>query len=314
VRTRPLGQTGIDVSELSLGTWGLAGDGYGAVVEAEKDRTIDRALELGVTLFDTADVYGKGAMERKLGERLPKDGTRVVTKLGTDLDATPPRKRFTASYLQDAFERSRERLKRGKLDIVLLHNPTMEAMGLGEGASVLKELKESGRIAAWGVSAGSVEVARSAIMVGAEVIELAYNVFVARDLHELAADLSESGTAVLARSVLAHGLLTGHWSSEREFYEGDHRTDRWTREELKRRIAQLDALRPLVSTGQVPTLRAASLRFALANQLVSSVVLGPRSVTQLEQLAREAGSGPPYLRDTALADLSSRLRALGLLD
>jgi aryl-alcohol dehydrogenase-like predicted oxidoreductase len=314
VRTRPLGQTGIDVSELSLGTWGLSGDGYGAVVEAEKDRTIDRALELGITLFDTADVYGKGAMEQKLGERLPKEGTRVVTKLGTDLDSTPPRKRFTASYLQDAFERSRERLKRGKLDIVLLHNPTMEAMGLGEGASVLKELKETGRIAAWGVSAGSVEVARSAIMVGADVIELAYNVFVARDLHELAADLSESSTGVLARSVLAHGLLTGHWSPEREFYEGDHRADRWTREELKRRINQLDALRPLVTTGQVPTLRTASLRFALANQLVSSLVLGPRSVTQLEQLVREAGSGPPYLRDTALADLSSRLRALGLLD
>ena len=314
MRTRPLGQTGIDVSELSLGTWGLSGDGYGAVVEAEKDRTIDRALELGITLFDTADVYGKGAMERKLGERLPKEGTRVVTKLGTDLDATPPRKRFTASYLQDAFERSRERLKRGKLDIVLLHNPTMAAMGLGEGPAVLKELKEAGRIAAWGVSAGSVEVARSAVLAGADVIELAYNVFVARDLHELAADLSESSTGVIARSVLAHGLLTGHWSPEREFYEGDHRADRWTREELKRRIAQLDALRPLVTSGQVPTLRAASIRFALANQLVSSIALGPRSVTQLEQLVREAGSGPPYLRDTALADLSSRLRALGLLD
>lgn len=314
MRTRPLGQTGIDVSELSLGTWGLSGDGYGAVVEAEKDRTIDRALELGVTLFDTADVYGKGAMEKKLGERLPKEGARVVTKLGTDLEATPPRKRFSAGYLQDAFERSRERLKRGKLDIVLLHNPTMEALSAGDGVGVMKELKETERIAAWGVSAGSVEVARSAIMSGADVIELAYNIFIARDLHELAADLAESHAGVLARSVLAHGLLTGHWSPEREFYEGDHRSDRWTREELKRRIAQLDAVRPLVTSGHVPTLRAASLRFALANQLVSSVVLGPRSVTQLEQLAREAGQGPPYLRDTALADLSARLRTLGLLD
>jgi aryl-alcohol dehydrogenase-like predicted oxidoreductase len=119
---------------------------------------------------------------------------------------------------------------------------------------------------------------------------------------------------VLVRSVLAHGLLTGHWSPEREFYEGDHRADRWKREELKRRIAQLDAVRPLVTAGHAVTLRAASLRFALANQLVGSVVLGPRSVTQLEQLVREAGEGPPYLRDTALADLSARLRVLGLLD
>jgi aryl-alcohol dehydrogenase-like predicted oxidoreductase len=177
------------------------------------------------------------------------------------------------------------------------------------------------------VSAGSVEVARSAIMAGAEVIELAYNVFIARDLHELAADLAESSAGVLARSVLAHGLLAGQWSAEREFYEGDHRMDRWTRDELKRRLAQLDTLRPLVSppsastsqssaapAASVPSLRAAALRFVLSNQLVSSAVLGPRSVAQLEQLTRDAGAGPPYLRDTALADLSARLRAAGLLD
>lgn len=334
MRTRPLGQTGIDVSELSLGTWGLSGDGYGAMVEAEADRAIDRALAIGITLFETADVYGKGAMERKLGERLPKEGTRVVTKLGTDLDAKPPRKRFTAGYLQDAFDRSQERLKRGKIDIALLHNPTAAAMSDGDGVRVLKELKETGRVAAWGVSAGSVEVARSAIMAGADVIELAYNIYVARDLHELAADLAESGAGVLARSVLAHGLLTGHWSPEREFYEGDHRADRWTRDELKRRITQLDALRPLVnassdaaarahgattapSPSQVPqvlTLRSAALRFVLSNQLVSSAVLGPRSVAQLDQLVREAGEGPPYLRDTALAELSMRLKAMNLLD
>ena len=129
----------------------------------------------------------------------------------------------------------------------------------------------------------------------------------------MAGDIAQSGIGVLARSVLAHGLLTGHWSAEREFYPGDHRMQRWTRDELRRRISQLDALRPVVS-GNVLTLRAAALRFVLSNQLVSSAVLGPRSVAQLDQLIRESGSGPPYLRDTALAELSGRLRSMGLLD
>lgn len=311
MRKRPLGKTGIEASELSLGTWGLSGDGYGPVGEGEVDRVIDRALALGIDLFDTADVYGKGAMETRLGERLPADSTYVVTKIGTDLDITPSQKRFELDYLRLAFERSRDRLKREKLDIVLLHNPSMAAMAKTEPFDFLRELQRLGALRAWGVSAGSADVARAAIVQGAGVIELAYNVFLAEDLNEVAAEIADHGIAVLARSVLAHGLLAGQWSADREFYVGDHRMDRWTPNELKTRLGQLDALRPLV-TGQVVSLRAAALRFVLSSTLVSSAVLGPRSVPQLEQLVREAGSGPPYLRDTALAELAARLRGAGV--
>src|SRR6185503_14102101 len=115
---------------------------------------------------------------------------------------------------------------------------------------------------------------------------------VAADLHLMAGEVSESGVGVLARSVLAHGLLAGHWSAEREFYPGDHRAERWTPAELKQRLAQLEALRPVV-TGPVHSLRAAALRFVLSNQIVSSAILGPRSAAQLEQLVREAGTAPP---------------------
>lgn len=312
MRQRPLGKTGLDVSELALGTWGLSGDAYGPVLPAEVDRVIDRAVASGVTLFDTADVYGRGAMERKLGERLKNPAVRVVTKIGTDLSKSPPQKRFDAPYLREALDRSQERLRREKVDIVLLHNPTMVAMASGEPTGLLTELKAAGKIGFWGVSAGSVEVARSAIAQHADVVEIAYNLFIAGDLHELAGDIAESGVGLLARSVLAHGLLAGHWSAEREFYPGDHRAERWSRDELRLRIGQLDVVRPLVIP-PVLTLRAAALRFVLSNQLVSSAVTGPRSVTQLDQLLREMGNGPPYLRDTALAELSSRLRSAGVL-
>jgi aryl-alcohol dehydrogenase-like predicted oxidoreductase len=250
-------------------------------------------------------------MERRLGGRLKGAGpTYVVTKIGTDLESSPPRKRFDPAYLRTAFERSQQRLGRDVVDVVLLHNPTVTAMRSKECVSFLKDLKEQRKIKAWGVSAGSADVARSAIRDGADVIEIAYNMFIAGDLHEVTGDLSEGGAGVLARSVLAHGLLAGQWSREREFYPGDHRLDRWTPTELKTRIRQLDALRPLVS-GPVLSLRAAALRFVLANQIVSSAVLGPRSVAQLDQLVREAGM-PPYLQATALAELSSRLKDMGV--
>jgi aryl-alcohol dehydrogenase-like predicted oxidoreductase len=311
VRKRPLGNTEIEVSELCLGTWGLSGDAYGPVADAEVDRVIDRALEVGIDLFDTADVYGKGAMERRLGARLPAGTTAVVTKIGTDLDATPPRKRFDLEHLRPAFERSRERLGRDRLDVVLLHNPSVAALQRSEPFDFLKELKRLGALRAFGVSAGSAEVVQAALDGGAEVIELPYNVFNTTDLHHAASTVAEKGAAVLARSVLSHGLLAGQWSAEREFYPGDHRAERWSASEVALRVGQLDALRPLVA-GEVQSLRAAALRFVLANQLVTSAVLGPRSAAQLDQLVVEAGSGPPYLRDTALAELTARLRSAGV--
>lgn len=310
VRKRPLGKTGLEVSELSLGTWGLSGDGYGPVVFAEVDRVIDRAVSCGINVFDTADVYGRGAMEKKLAQRLPKDKTFVVTKIGTDLDGTPRQKRFDPSYLRVAFEKSRERLDRSPLDVVLLHNPTESAFAEAETVEFMKELKAHGLVRAWGASVGSVDVGRAAIKAGADVIELAYNVFFSKDMHTLSSDVKEHGTGVLARSVLAHGLLAGFWSPEREFYEGDHRANRWSSKELALRIRQLDALRAFIRD-DVPTMRSVALRFVLTNQLVSSAVIGPRSVAQLDQLEHDAGE-PPYFKDTVMVELAARLRAAGI--
>ncbi|WP_081426293.1 aldo/keto reductase [Sorangium cellulosum] len=311
MRKRPLGKTSLEVSELALGTWGLSGDGYGPVSEAEVDRVIDRALAVGIDLFDTADVYGRGEMERRLGKRLKGAGpTFVVTKIGTDLDELPAKKRFDPAHLRTAFERSQERLDRDVVDVVLLHNPTVAAMRSKEPLAFLRDLKQAGKIRAFGVSAGSADVARSALRDEVDLIEIAYNAFLPGDLHEVASDVSESGAGVLARSVLAHGLLAGQWSPDREFYADDHRMHRWNRDEFRTRIRQLDALRPLIS-GPVVSLRSVALRFVLANNIVSSAVLGPRSVAQLDQLVREAGM-PPYLHFTTLAELSGRLKHAGI--
>ena len=312
VRPRPLGKTGLVVSELALGTWGLSGDGYGPVDAADAERVIARAIDIGVNLVDTADAYGAGKMEALLGRALAaQKGVRVVTKGGTDRSTEPPRKRFDAPHLRAAVERSLKRLGREQIDLYLLHNPTVDALVLGEASGAMEDLKKEGKIAHWGVSAGDTDVARAAIEQGAAVLELAYNLVHAIDLHRLAGDIMVSGVGVLARSTLAYGLLSGMWPKTREFPEGDHRADRWTKLELERRVEQLDAVRFLVR-GDVLTLRGAAVRFALANHLVSSVVLGPRSVPQLEQLVREVGAGPRYLPDEDLAALPRALQRVGI--
>lgn len=312
MRKRQLGATGLEVTELALGTWGLSGDGYAHVPEAEQDRVIERARALGIGLFETADSYARGQMESRLGRLIGGDREAlIVTKVGTDLEAAPPRKRFDPTSLRAAVERCRERQQRQVLDVVLLHNPSEQALDKGQATALLQQLKQEGVLRAWGVSAGSGPVATKALAQGAEVLQLAYNIFAAGDLNRLADRIRTQKVGVLARSVLAYGLLCGLWSPDKEFSDQDHRSERWTRDEFKQRIRQLGALRPLVY-GAVPNLRAAALRFVLHNELVAAAVLGPRSALQLDQLVREAGREPPYLTPDAVTALVARLRDNGV--
>jgi len=292
MRTRPF-TAGRVVSELALGTWGLSGDGYGAVSEAVQDEVITRARAYGVTLYETADVYARGGMEERLGRLLGADAeVCFVTKLGTDLESVPARKRFDPEYLRESCRASSRRLQRERLDVVLLHNPGSQTLEQSLACDTLIELKEQGKIGAWGVSAGSSVVAQAALARGAEVLELAYNIFSSTELESL--DFAGRQVAVLARSVLAYGLLCGQWADNKVFASTDHRSERWTTEQLRSRLRQLSVVSGMLG-GEVLTLRAAALRFVLSNPIVSSAVIGPRNRVQLDQLVREAGHGPDYL-------------------
>jgi aryl-alcohol dehydrogenase-like predicted oxidoreductase len=311
MRRRTLGKTGIELPELSLGTWGLSGDGYGHVEDADQDQVIERALGLGIDAFDTADVYGKGEMEKRLGRLLAEHTSAVViTKIGTDRAAKPPIKCFDADYLKQAANDSRERLGR-RIDVLLLHNPSTIALRKPHVAETMNKLVEDGVARAWGVSVGDADIGRVAIEHGAQVLELAYSAFHLQDLTGVAMLAKEKEVGLLARSVLAHGLLCGQWPNTKHFPNGDHRRDRWTPDDFKKRISQLSALRPSVG-GDVPSLRAAALRFALSEPAFASVVIGPRSSVQLDQLVREAGKVSPPMHEDSRAMLMRRLENVGI--
>ncbi len=311
MRRRSLGTTGIEIPELCLGTWGLSGDGYGAVEEKDQDQVIERALALDLKAFETADCYASGAMESRLGRLLEKhEDAIVITKVGTDRSVTPAVKRFTPDYLREAVLASRERLKR-PIDVLLLHNPSTLALAKAPTREALERLKEDGVIKHWGASVGNAEIGRAALEHGAAVLELAFSVFHAGDFNGLKYAAKDKGAGILARSVLAHGLLCGQWPTTKAFGSEDHRRDRWTDDELKKRLSQLAAVRPSVS-GNVTSLRAVALRYALAEADIGSVVIGPRSALQLDQLVRDAGKEPPYLEEDTKLSLERRLANVGI--
>ena len=312
MRQRALGKTGLVVSALGLGTFGVSGDGYGPVEPNDARESIERALELGVTLFETADAYGAGSMESLFGELLSKRPEAiVVTKAGIDRTTEPPRRRFDAAFLAAAIERSRTRLQRDAIDVYLLHNPSEEALTDKGALETLLEAKHKGHVKHVGVATGRSAVARLALEKGAEVISLPYNLLHVQEMNRIAGDVLMHRPGVLAHSPLGYGILASTWREERAFGEEDHRSTRWSLEDVKQRVRLVDSLRFLVK-GSVPTPRGAALRFALSNELVSSVLMGPKSKKQLEELVRDTGDGPVYLPESEVREVFRTLDKLGV--
>ena len=308
MRRRPLGRTGLVVSELALVTFGLSGDGYGPVDEAEAERVVKRALGIGIDVFETSDAYSAGKMEALL-QRAGARARRVVVTRSASTSAPTPYRHFHADYVRGRRAPLREAPR--PPPVVLLHHPSENAIHQREGLDTLKRLKQEGVVRAFGVAAAEEHVAQAALEFGAEVVELAYNLLHVGPLSRLTGDVMVSGAGVLARSVLAYGLLAGDWDGQREFPEGDHRQERWTKLELERRVADVENLRFLVK-GDVRSLRGAAVRFALASHVVSAAVLGPRSVEQLESLVRETGGGPRYLPEDDLREVYRVLERTGV--
>src|SRR5688500_6179887 len=146
MRKRPLGKTGLVVSELAIGTWGLSGDAYGKVEEADAEIVLRRAIDMGFSLFDTSDAYGAGRMERLCGKLAKEHPDRiVVTTGGIDRTTNPARKCFAPDYLRGAVERSCKRLGLDAIPIYLLHNPTPETLHSGEPSAMMEALKKEGK-------------------------------------------------------------------------------------------------------------------------------------------------------------------------
>jgi len=295
MRTRVLGRSGIDVSEIGLGTWGLTGEAYGPVNPGDARRTIETALDEGVTLIDVAACYGAdGAMEKLLGEVLAaraRTSVRVCLRVGVDRPVEGViRKRFDAASVMELVEISLARLGTPYVDVLLLHNPRLETLRTNV-LGALWDLKERSRARAVGVSAGSESVARECARASVDVVSIPYSALYPTMLHAVESELVAQRIGVLAHSPLAYGLMADTWDSSRVFAEGDHRRTRWTADELRARERQRDKYRPYVR-GHVRSLREAGLRWVLTNKAVHSAIVGARTPEHARQNAHAADELP----------------------
>ena len=225
MRTSILGRTGATVSSIGLGTWQLGAD-WGDVSEEDARAVLDAAVESGVTIFDTADVYGDGRSEQLIGRYLhdrPELDVFVATKMGRRLPQEP--ENYSAENFDAWTRRSLDNLGVDTLDLVQLHCPPTAVYGIDRVFDDLDALVEQGRMRHYGVSVERVDEALAAIArPNVASVQIIVNAFRLKPLDEVLPAAQAAGVGIIARVPLASGLLSGRYTRDTTFAADDHRT------------------------------------------------------------------------------------------
>jgi aryl-alcohol dehydrogenase-like predicted oxidoreductase len=299
---REFGRTGWQVSAISFGTWAM-GDDWGAVQDDESLQALHTALEQGINLFDTADVYGDGRSERLLAQ-LKKETSQdfyILTKIGRRLDPHTA-DGYNRKNLPAFVERSLKNLNTETIDLVQLHCPPTDVYYRPEVFGVLDDLVQSGKIRYYGVSVEKVEEALKALEYpNVQSVQIIFNIFRQRPADLFFREAQRRKVAILARVPLASGMLTGKLTSKTTFEKTDHRAYNRHGEEFDRgetfsgvdyetglqAVEKLNALAPSNSS-----LAQFALRWILMDEAVTCAIPGAKRPSQARENAAAADLPP----------------------
>lgn len=295
---RALGRTGIAVSEIGFGAWGIGGrtvdqTSYGETDDRVSLAALARARDHGITFFDTSAAYGDGHSEALIGTafRACRGEVIIATKAGYEAWGRPPD--FSPAAIVASTERSLRRLQTDYVDLLMLHNPPRDVLSSEAVRDALGRLLDGGKIRAWGASTKSPGEALAALRDGPiAVVQANFNMMDVRaTTGGLLAALEGQGVGFVARTPLCFGFLSGTIRHDTRFPPGDHRLG-WSSAQL---VNWVDGARDLLAAvGATPGQDAvwAALRFCLSFRAVSSTIPGILSPSEAEQNAAASALGP----------------------
>jgi aryl-alcohol dehydrogenase-like predicted oxidoreductase len=287
-----LGNTDLNISELSFGTWAIGG-AWGKLDDQEALKALDKAMDAGVNFFDTADVYGDGHSEELLAKSTKGKvaSIQIATKFCRSADIHDPRT-YSMDSVRAFCENSLRRLDREAIDLYQIHCPPLEILKEGSVFEVLEKLKEEGKIRYYGVSVETVEEGIFCLEhTKASSLQVIFNLLRQKPLEKLFPMAMEKDVGILARVPLASGLLTGKFTKDTTFESDDHRSFNRNGEafnvgetfgglDFKKGVELSDELN-WIEKGRGNRTRAA-IKWILQQEEVSSVIPGFRSVKQVE--------------------------------
>jgi aryl-alcohol dehydrogenase-like predicted oxidoreductase len=287
-----LGQTELKVSAVAFGTWAFGGD-WGAVDVEETNSTIHRALELGITLFDTAQGYGFGAAERLLGDALRQRAQReeviIATKGGLRMDGDALLRDASAGWLRTGVESSLRNLGTDYIDIYQVHWPDRWTRA-EETAGALDALVREGKIRHVGVSNYGVEEMEELRAFGqVETLQPPYHLFHRAIEDEILPYTAKHDIGVLVYGPLAHGLLSGRMTAATTFAADDWRgtSPDFTGAAFRRNLQVVQRLKEFARERAI-ALPELAVGWTLANPAVDVAILGARRPAHLEGTAAAA--------------------------
>ncbi|MCB0128086.1 MAG: aldo/keto reductase [Caldilineaceae bacterium] len=299
---RPLGNTGVSVSEIGMGCNRL---GESAMPDAHWIALVHAAIDLGVTLFDSSESYGWGRSEEILGQAVGnRDDVLVATKVSR-IQATNE-KDFSARRIIEQVEGSLRRLRRDCIDIFQLHSPSLEDMQRFDWPEAMTKLRDAGKLRLSGVSINNAASGQWLLDQGlAQVFQVSYNLLAPETGQAVFAAAAEKGVGIMVRVPMAQGILTGKFQPGQPVAEG-HRAH-MAGQQMERLIAEAAEFQ-LVAQGAALPMSQFALRYAISPTAVSAVIPGARNVEQLtNNVAASNGRGLDATELAAVAAIQQRL-------
>lgn len=297
LRYRRLGKTDMRVSEIGMGLWAAGGDVWGPTDDTQVLDAIDYALDAGINFFDTSDIYGSGHSEMLLGKAMRGRRERfiVATKIGWQgFDDVRRQSAYTTvEKLIAGVESNLRRLATEYIDVIQSHidfrDPTMEIFLEG-----FQRLQRDGKVRAYGVSTSDFEYLQAFAADGhCATLQVDYSILNRTAENDILPYCQAHDIGVIVRGALAMGILTGKFTPETRFGEGDFRA-RWHEnpEEHRTFLSDLQKVEALRQLAEGCTLAQLALQFPLAHTAVSTVIPGIKTRAQMEDNLR-AGLLPP---------------------
>jgi len=288
---RYLGRTGYKVSEIGFGAWAIGG-GWGQQTDADSLAALNTAMDRGVNLIDTAAGYGSGRSERLIAEALNgrSGGVYVATKTPPASGPWPPSPycradvRYSEKYLRENVEERLRNLKTDCIDLLQLHSWTRAWNRDPTPLAILRKLQQEGKIRAIGVSTPEhdqncvIDLMRQGWV---DAVQVIYNIFEQEPAAELLPVAQACNVGVIVRVAFDEGSLTGKWTKDTKFEEGDFRNKFFAGDRLERSVARAEKVRETIAESGYTMVQAA-LKFVLAHPAVSTVIPGMRNAAQAE--------------------------------
>lgn len=297
---RRFGRTGWQVSEMGYGMWGLAG--WKDSDDAETNKALHRAVELGCNFFDTAWGYGEGLSERILGKLIkdhPDKKLYAATKIPPKNRKWPSRSGFKLEdvfpedYIVEYTEKSLTNLGVDSIDLLQFHVWEDEWADRDEWKNAVTKLTQQGKVKHWGVSVNRWEPENGikALETGLfSAVQVIYNIFDQNPEDKLFPVCSKHDIGIIARVPFDEGTLTGTLDYNTVFPPGDWRNTYFVPENLKSSVDHANALKPLIPKGM--TMADMALRFILSNKQVATIIPGMRKIKNVEaNIATSDGKG-----------------------